>query len=43
MWREARGDDHVCVTPAVRSQVKVDNREKGKRRSCDIGVIVFVD
>jgi hypothetical protein len=33
VWREARPTDHVCVTPAVRSQTAADNAQAAARRS----------
>jgi hypothetical protein len=33
VWREARPSDHVCVTPAVRSQTATDNALAASRRS----------
>jgi len=33
VWREARPGDHVCVTPATRSQTAEDNRLAASRRS----------
>jgi hypothetical protein len=31
VWREASGNDHVCVTPQVRDQTRNDNAEAGAR------------
>jgi hypothetical protein len=33
VWREARADDHVCVTPATRSQTWADNAAAASRRN----------
>ena len=33
VWREAREDDLVCVTPAVRDQVYADNAAADQRRN----------
>ena len=33
VWREARPSDHVCVTPAIRSQTWTDNALAASRRS----------
>ncbi len=33
VWREATKEDHVCVTPATRSQAAADNASAGGRRS----------
>src|SRR6266849_2453160 len=33
VWREAMADDHVCVTPATRSQAARDNASAADRRS----------
>jgi hypothetical protein len=32
VWREANPNDHVCVTPAVRSQTAQENQLAGSRR-----------
>jgi hypothetical protein len=31
VWREARSNDHVCVTPETRAQAASDNREAASR------------
>jgi hypothetical protein len=33
VWREARPTDHVCVTPAIRSETRTDNSLAASRRS----------
>src|SRR5262245_31903452 len=33
VWREARPSDHVCVTPAIRSQTASENARAGSRRN----------
>lgn len=33
VWREAVPSDHVCVTPEVREQTRIDNAQAGTRRS----------
>jgi hypothetical protein len=33
VWREARPDDHVCVTPQTRAQTASDNRQAAARRA----------
>jgi hypothetical protein len=33
VWREAIPSDHVCVTPATRSQTAFDNSQAGSRRN----------
>ena len=33
VWREAIPSDHVCVTPATRSQTAVDNSQAANRRN----------
>ncbi len=33
VWREATPGDHVCVTPAVRTQARSDNAEAANRRN----------
>jgi hypothetical protein len=38
VWREAIKDDHVCVTPATRSQAAADNASAFARRSPNGGV-----
>jgi hypothetical protein len=33
VWREAAPNDHVCVTPEVREQARIDNSLADQRRS----------
>lgn len=33
VWREARQDDHVCVTPQSRRRVALENRLAASRRN----------
>lgn len=33
VWRDAAPNDHVCVTPAVREQARIDNSFADQRRS----------
>jgi len=33
VWREAVATDHVCVTPTVRTQTRLDNSQAAMRRS----------
>jgi hypothetical protein len=33
VWRQARGDDHVCVTPESRNLAALENAQAGARRN----------